>query len=737
MKKYLKSYLVFCLFCSVMNIGPAQTLPSLEITPDTTIQFKEKTNILVYVDEKNQYEYDDVLKKIDQFVPISQVGPLKPSTTYWIYQTMVSRIDTETDILIDNTGWEYLKSYIIRSDGSVTQTKPFGIRANHNPFLSASPEGTRHAEFTSQFPAFRLKKDEYVKVLTRASLNPIFPARSFSINFREGSTYSEYRRFGLYMEGILLGVLIALSIFSWFNAIQNKDKTNFYYAIWISIASLAVCSTYIFDGSRLFEFFISVNEQNTAGSQSSAFIAILGIGFSQAIFYVLFARHYLGIKHHFPKIYILSNLWIVYAIANFFLIFSGVFYQADFAFASFPLFKIYAISVGILLVVLFTCSYLRYRAGSGFALYFTFAIIPYIIFRASFLLGFLGMPSLFFFLPDQAWCYFLKNPATNQACGICLEAMIMALAVISRARWLQNELTASAQKQTELIEQQNTVLEATVAERTQELRQKHEELDESHQLVVGSVNYASRLQRGQLPRQIRIDGRFDSFSTIWEPRDTIGGDIYWLSSSMQSGPFVLAVTDCTGHGVPGAMLSLLVCNSLERIYANDTSEDPAKALLSLDHYVRTGLNQDRTDSESDDGCDAAILRIDRDKNIIEFAGAKLSLFQVTSDGTVTRHQASRCSLGYQSRISAEDMPVNQTISYKNGDVFAIATDGLTDQIGGGDRRISYGYRRLENLLKSHCTLSAEEITAALKNDVNNWEGSEVRRDDVTAVVFRL
>ena len=204
MKKYLKSYFVFCLFCSVMNIGSAQTLPSLEITPDTTIQFKEKTNILVYVDEKNQYEYDDVLKKLDQFVPVSQVGPLKPSTTYWIYQTMVSKIDTETDILIDNTGWEYLKSYIIRSDGSVTQTKPFGIRANHNPFLSASPEGTRHAEFASQFPAFRLKKDEYVQVLTRASLNPIFPARSFSINFREGSTYSEYRRFGLYMEGILL-----------------------------------------------------------------------------------------------------------------------------------------------------------------------------------------------------------------------------------------------------------------------------------------------------------------------------------------------------------------------------------------------------------------------------------------------------------------------------------------------------------------------------------------------------
>ena len=84
------------------------------------------------------------------------------------------------------------------------------------------------------------------------------------------------------------------------------------------------------------------------------------------------------------------------------------------------------------------------------------------------------------------------------------------------------------------------------------------------------------------------------------------------------------------------MLSLLVSNSLERIYANDTTEDPATALMSLDHYVRSGLNQDRADSESDDGCDAAVLRIDRAKQTIEFAGAKLGLFQVDAKGEVKR-----------------------------------------------------------------------------------------------------
>jgi serine phosphatase RsbU (regulator of sigma subunit) len=185
------------------------------------------------------------------------------------------------------------------------------------------------------------------------------------------------------------------------------------------------------------------------------------------------------------------------------------------------------------------------------------------------------------------------------------------------------------------------------------------------------------------------------------------------------------------------MLSLLVSNSLERIYANDTTEDPASALMSLDHYVRTGLNQDRADSESDDGCDAAVLRIDRDKQTIEFAGAKLGLFQVTAQGVLTRHQAARCSLGYQDAVTDADKPVVQKISYQSGDVFAVVSDGFTDQIGGTTGKTSFGYRRLEDILKTHCATSTEEITAAMKLKFAAWQGTNARRDDVTAVVFKL
>jgi sigma-B regulation protein RsbU (phosphoserine phosphatase) len=238
---------------------------------------------------------------------------------------------------------------------------------------------------------------------------------------------------------------------------------------------------------------------------------------------------------------------------------------------------------------------------------------------------------------------------------------------------------------------------------------------------------------------VRLENRFASFATIWEPRDTIGGDLYWVSSSQHDGPFVLSVADCTGHGVPGAMLSLLVSNSLERIYANDTMEDPVSALTSLDHYVRTGLNQDRADSESDDGCDATVLRIDRRLQRVEYAGAKIDLFHVNTAGVVTRHMAQRVSLGYKDRVPLSEVPPVKVLPYQKGDLFAIVTDGLTDQVGGeaGKPKMSYGYRRLEQLLSAHAGAHAQQVIDALRQDFSRWQGQNARRDDVTAVVFSL
>ena len=732
-------------FIGQVHAGAWDELKPYEITDSTPIVFSPNDNTLVLEDPQGSLTVEEVLKRKDEFKPPSEMSPLDARHHYWIIQKVSSKLAVDKNFRL-NGSWIKINTYVIASDNTVFALKPSGLADGKYAFLSdIDPALPSSAKVPSREALFILRSGEALSLLSNTKALSGFPPRSFVLSFVDNERFLETRRFGLYVEGVLLGVLLALAIFGWYSYFANKDRAGLFYSLWILFAFFTVFSLVSQDGQHLMEFV--VNTYGTyIGEAPLAFFLVAFSNYGQIIFYFLFSSAFLQTAKYSAKTQNLVYLLIFYMIAHFA---ANVFWNHNIA----P--NLWFIGNAVIPVIVFIglyrVAFQRYRQGMHVAMFWMIAAVPYLIFRLIFLSGLMRFPSISSYLPESGFSVLLQNSNTFQAIGLCGEALIMALAVVSRNVWVQKELAKSIDAQKTLVEGQNKILEETVAERTKELTKstkelaetareleaQHQELDEAHQLVVGSVNYASRLQRGQLPRQMRIDGRFASFASIWEPRDTIGGDLYWLSSSQQAGPFVLAVADCTGHGVPGAMLSLLVSNSFERIYANDTAEDPATALMSLDHYVRTGLNQDRPDSESDDGCDAAVLRIDRDEKTIEFAGAKLGLFQVSALGHVTRHQAARCSLGYQDAVADADKPVVQKIPYQSGDVFAVVTDGFTDQIGGSTGKTSFGYRRLEEILKTNCSGSAEEITAAMKLEFAAWQGTNARRDDVTALVFRL
>ena len=712
-------------FIGQVHAGAWDELKPYEITDNTPIVFSPKDNTLVLEDPQGSLTIEEVLKRKDEFKPPSDMAPLDARHHYWIMQKVSSKLTVDKNFRL-NGSWQKINTHVISSDNAVFALKPAGFADGKYAFLSdIDPALPSSAKVPSREALFTLRSGEGLSLLSHTKGLSGSPPRSFVLSFVDNERFLETRRFGLYVEGVLLGVLLALAIFGWYSYMANKDRAGLFYSIWISFAFLSVFTVLSQDGQHLMEFVVNIYGTNI-GVVSLAFFLFLFFAYAQLVFYFLFSSAFLQTAKFSPNTQNLVYLLIIYFIAHF-----TVWTFWDHNFDPNLWLMGNAVIPMIVFIGLYRVAFQRYRQGMRIAIFWMIAAVPYLIFRLIFLSGFMGFQSVSRFLPESGFSVLLQNNNTFQAIGLCGEALIMALAVVSRNVWVQKELAKSINAQKTLVEGQNKVLEETVTERTKELSAKHE-------VVVSSVNYASRLQRGQLPRQMRIDGRFASFATIWEPRDTIGGDLYWLSSSQQSGPFVMAVADCTGHGVPGAMLSLLVSNSLERIYANDTAEDPATALMSLDHYVRTGLNQDRADSESDDGCDAAVLRIDRDKQTIEFAGAKLGLFQVDTKGVVTRHQGARCSLGYQDAIEDKDKPMVQTIRYQSGNTFAIVTDGLTDQIGGNSSiKTSFGYRRLENILKTNCTSEADYIAYMLKSDFLAWQGSETRRDDLTAVVFRL
>lgn len=267
-------------------------------------------------------------------------------------------------------------------------------------------------------------------------------------------------------------------------------------------------------------------------------------------------------------------------------------------------------------------------------------------------------------------------------------------------------------------------------------------LEKSHHLVMESIRYASLLQHAQLPRAHRYRDVLPKLAVMWEPRDTIGGDLWWVSPADESGGCTLFVFDCTGHGVPGAMLALLASTTLERLYAAEPSISPAHALQALGKALRSGLNQDlpqaSTGHAQNDGCDAAAIRFEPHRASIIYAGANIDLICMPADGVAQRVSADAYGLGY--RDSDLQLPSEHRIATQPGDRFMLISDGIVDQVGHHPRtgaRQAFGYRRLLAVLDEQRGNALDACLNALRHELLAWQGSELRRDDMTAVLVEI
>ena len=695
-------------------------------------------DLQVLVEGDKALTLNEVLRATNQFKQTDQVGPIQSTKVYWLSFEIKNNVAIDRDFRLTSKtlGLLSLNAYLIHENGEqVSYEKNYATLSPGNQLARASPFVNHSPPSETQYLVLPLRRSETARIYARVNPDQRFLPQQFNfLSIADHAKYLELRRYGLYVEGALAGALLALSVFGWYSFFRNRDHTSLMYGIWILFAFGSVLVLGVHDGQRMAEFFVGFDELGyTPIGLSFRSVVVYTVAAGQSITYILFARSFLNIKERFPLFHQFTNAWIAFYVLQ-------ITFHLTIKNTIPPtwLWNPLLMWLVITLLGVYTCAFIRLREGMSIAKFFMVAMIPYVLFRSLFLLGVAGIPSPVALLPDEGIFYHFKDANSMQGFGVVCEAVIMALAVVARSRWLQDELATSMRAQQELVENQNKVLEETVATRTRELAEQHQELDEAHRFIVSSVDYASRLQRSQLPKPHRIEGRFASLGIIWAPRDTIGGDLWWLSSSQHTGPFTLAVADCTGHGVPGAMLSLLVSNSLERIFSTEPDKSPAEALMTLDFLVRSGLNQDAEDSESDDGCDAMIMRIDREQRRIIFAGAKIGAFQLTSDGTVIRHLPTRASLGYCQRPDPEDEPNDQVITYSPGDTFVVVTDGFTDQIGGSSTNpTSFGYRRIEQALTSMTSRPADQIAQRLKEEFDVWRGEQKHRDDFTVIAFTL
>ena len=267
---------------------------------------------------------------------------------------------------------------------------------------------------------------------------------------------------------------------------------------------------------------------------------------------------------------------------------------------------------------------------------------------------------------------------------------------------------------------------------------------EKNRQVMESIDYASVIQKS-LGRSSREGLRrtLPNHFLLWEPRDVVSGDYFHFEA--RDGGFFAALFDCTGHGVPGAFMTMIMSSFLQNALATGDWRDPATILARVNRRVKTALGQidhshtdDDNESEhaSDDGMDAAFMAFDAASRTLTFAGAHMPLFLLTPEAAeVEVIDGDRAGVGYAA-TAMEQAWTNHRREIAPGTACYCFTDGIFDQLGG-KRRIAFGKRRLTSIIQAHRGETMPAQRHAIFEALLAYQGEERRRDDVAGLGFAL
>ena len=285
-------------------------------------------------------------------------------------------------------------------------------------------------------------------------------------------------------------------------------------------------------------------------------------------------------------------------------------------------------------------------------------------------------------------------------------------------------------KMREGLAESERILEQKVIERTEEVVRQRHIVEEKHKEITDSINYAERIQRSFLATKDLLDQNLKDHFVFFKPKDVVSGDFYF-AEKLTNNNFLLATADSTGHGVPGAIMSLLNITSLEKAIENQ--DQPSDILNTTRKIIIERLKKDGSAEGGKDGMDCSVICFDFKKKKIIVSAANNPVWIVRGSETI--------------EIKPDKMPVGkhdkqdvsftqQTIDIKKGDVIYTLTDGFSDQFGGslGKKFMS---KKLRELLSKNAHLPMEEQRTILENTFISWVGDLEQIDDVTLIGVRV
>lgn len=503
--------------------------------------------------------------------------------------------------------------------------------------------------------------------------------------------------------GIYIGLLLFIFFFNFFMWVLTKEKISFYYSFYLITLILLQLSLLGYGKFYLWKDFpYLINHANPI----FATLSVIGL--------LLFSRHYLTLPQLMPKVNrIFSIFLIVLTICA--------------VLAILPNQNTYAISIICInsTTLLLNCmilpvGFIAIRKGYKPAGLFLLAFFLLVVFVFIFILKNFGiLPSNF--ITDYGF-----------QIGSAAEITLFSLGIIYRYRDHREKSFTRLKEVNELKEQANQVLEQKVLERTAEIEKQNLVISEKNEEILSSITYAKRIQEAILPNKDKVE-RLLPNSRIWySPKDIVSGDFYWIEEFNKSKKqyIFFAIADCTGHGVPGAMMSVMCTNAL-----NDSLyqlKDPSTAVLleKTCELLSNKLNSYETNLH--DGMDIALVCMDKSTNEISWSGANNPLWILRGNELLEFAPTKRPVGRSISTIPFEE----EKIQLLAGDRLILFSDGIIDQFGG-EKGKKFMKSRFRETLISKNDLILQDFIKSLKKEFSTWKANTEQVDDILLLVLEI
>jgi len=714
-----RNVFLFLFLFTVLDNSSAQEV--LKINSIVQANEQIENYIKIYVDTTNTLDISQVINKKEEnlFFPLKQFTGIRSfKNTYWLHFSIENNLVNKHHIglrfppILDHI----IDIYTLTDSISFLQKTGYLMDAINNdeiiPFSNIIQiENSKRAEL-------------YLKIKNNFNESP-----GFSIKFVNLEKSIKQNNSLMSFDGYASGMMCLMIMYGLFLYFFKKDKLYLYYSIYI----ILIAVWYFFITGYGYRLFPEIPRKIYPYGALPSFL-----GF---IFYIQFLRIFTNTSQLLPR-------WDK-ALKIFQVLIGLECVRIPFFLSLTNLVKVNANIENTVSAVLLVCSLvfiirlfsLKSKLTSIVAIGSSFLV-----------LGMLLGAILNLVINDTGYFY--------NKLGILSELLVFTYGISLRYALIeadkhkfQKQLIIQLSENAELHEKVNRELADKVKERTLEIEEQRDivisqknHIEKINTEITDSIKYAKYIQSSILPKADQLESNLGEHFVFYKPKDIVSGDFYWISNTENK--TIIAAVDCTGHGVPGAFMSMLGIALLNEIVNKEYITHPGVILRRLRKEVIHSLQQKGERGEQKDGMDIALCTLDLVNMKLQFAGANNPLYLIRNSN-LEKAGVIRCELSVDDRlyeIKGDPMPIGisdrmdnfivHEIDIFKGDSFYLFTDGYPDQFGGPYCK-KFGYRQFrELLLKSHSRTMPDQKTR-LEEEFNEWMGINGQIDDILVVGFRI